>query len=403
MTATAQAEKKAAPQPLIDMNGIDFAKGPSDGIYLMAGDTSSGQVARAAGKRLSTGKRGKAGYIKGWDGGRFIPGDVKTSADAVKACGLDWTVERHPIIKVAPILGDAGVIGWEPQKSDTAPVSRPGTQANTMPFGGWAIVPDKTLNVRSDTGDVLGVVGPSWTGPQNHEAFQFVDDLVDSGDAKWLGGGESKGGTKVWMVAQLDKQVVLGGDANELSVPLCFLTNGWDGLTSLAVTVAPYRMACLNGQTIPLEGHVRTWRVRHTATAADRLMVARAALELSVGYFDEWSAAMERLMTTKLDTRTMEKHIKVLFPDPKPKKDANGKMTVTPVAQANVDAKRMVVLDIYRGTDNLQHLGHTAYRFFNAVTEYADWHVKCPSDQQVIRSAEPSILKDKAFAILANR
>jgi phage/plasmid-like protein (TIGR03299 family) len=385
---------------MINMNGLDWAKGPEGGIYLMAGDTSKSQVQRAAGKRL-TGKQ----KLRGWDGGRFIPGDVKTTADAVEACGLDWLVERHPIVKVTPVMGvgDDGVptiIGWEPRKSDTAPVSRPGAQANTMPTGGWDIVPDKTLNVRNDTGDVLGVVGPSWTGPQNHEAFQFVDDLVDNGDAKWLGGGESKGGTRVWMCAQLDKQAVIGGDANEMSVPLCYLTNGWDGLTSLAITVAPYRLACLNGQTIPLEGHVRTWRVRHTANHADRLMVARQALELSVGYFDEWAVAMERLMTVKVAQRTIDKHIRVLFPDPKPKKDADGKMTVTKTAQANVDAKRLTLLDIYRDTDNLQHLGNTGYRFFNAVTEYADWHVKAPAETQVLRTAEPSMIKDTAYALL---
>lgn len=383
----------------ISMKGLDWAKGPTGGIYLMAGDTSRSQVQGARGKRLTGRKK-----LRGWDGGRFIPGNVKTTEQAVKACGLDWIVDRRPVLNVEPIWGvdenGPAIVGWEPQKSETPPQGRDGQRANDLPHGGWSIVPDRVMNVRRDNGTVLGVTSPGWQGPQNHEAFAFVDDLVDNGAAKWLGGGESNGGGKIWMVAQLDRQVVLGGDENELSVPLCYLTNGWDCSTPLAVTVAPYRMACLNGQTIPLEGHVRTWSFRHTSNPADRLQVARKSLELSVGYFDEWAVEMEKLMTKKISVKTVESNIKILLPDPKPRPDADGKLVVPKVALANVEERRSTILDIYRTTDNLQHLGNTAYRFFNAVTEYADWHTKGKADAQVTRTGEPNKLKDAAYRLV---
>lgn len=391
---------------MIDMTGIDFGKGPDHGIYLMAGNTSAAQVGAAAGKRLSTGKRGKAGYIKGWDGGRFIPGDVKTSADAAKACGLDWLVERHPIIKVDATMGvgDDGtpvVIGWEPRKSDTPPATAQGAQKYRLPHGGWDVVAEETMNVRSDTGQVLGIVGPGWQGPQNHEAFSFVDDLVDDDSAKWLGGGEVKGGKRIWMVARLAREAVLGGDVNERSVPLCYFSNGWDGFSPMQVTVAPYRLACLNGQTIPLEGYVRTWKARHTTNHKDRLLVARQTLELSIGYFDAWAVAMEQLMTAKVSQRTVERNLTVLFPDPAKRMDKDtGKLVLPKTAKANVDAKREAVLTIYRDAEDLQHLGQTKYRLLNAVTAYADWHVTGQKDAQVLRSAEPSPLKDKAYQLL---
>lgn len=397
--------------PLIDMAGIDFAAGPQHGIYLMAGNTSAAQVGAAAGKRLSTGKRGKAGYIKGWDGGRFVPADVKTTADAVQATGLDWLVERHPIIKVRPIMGvgepgtpEAGlptVIGWEPQKADKPPVTPPRAQKYRLPHGGWDVVPSETMNVRGDTGQVLGIVGPGWQGPQNHEAFEFVDELVDDGSAKWLGGGDVNGGERIWMVARLANEVVLGGDVNERSVPLCFLSNGWDGFTPMQVTVAPYRMACLNGQTIPLEGHVRTWKVRHTTNHKERLLVARQTLELSVGYFDAWAKEMERMMRAPLAPRTAEKTIKLLFPDAPPRKAADGTLTLAKTAQQNVDKRREEVLTILRDTDNLANVKNTKYGLLNAVTEWHDWHVQAPADRQVLRSAEPAAIKDKAYALLS--
>lgn len=385
---------------MIDMQGIDWAKGPSGGIYLMGHDTSRSQVASGGGGMLRSQK------IKGWDGGRFVPGDVKTSAEAIKATGLGWMVDQRPILKVEPVYGvpteenPSGIIGWEPQKTDVAISRGKRKQENKLPTGGYDIAEAHVMNVRQDTGKVLGVVGPGWRSPQNDQVFAFMDDLVDSGDAKWLGGGEVDGGKRIWLACQFDRKALIGGDENELSVPLGFISNGWDGTLSLSITVAPYRMACLNGQTIPLEGYVRTWKGRHTAglTAEKRLLVARQTLELSIGYFDAWTEAMEKLITAKLTEKKVEEAIRLILPDPVAPK---GK-TIGDRVLKNVDAKREQVLTIYRDTDNLQHLGHSKYRVFNAVTQYADWGIESSIDKQILRSAEASKIKDAAYQILVH-
>lgn len=384
---------------MIDMAGLDWSQGPEGGIYIMPTDTSADQVARGGGGIMGSKK------IKGWDGGRFIPGDTRTTEDALKLTGLDWLVDKHPILKLDPVWGvDAkgtpGVIGWQPREGNGKPETGKREQENTLETGGFDIVRAYTMNVRRDTGDVLGIVGPGWDGPQNHESFSFVDDLVDSGDAKWLAGGMHGNGEKIWMCAQLDRGVLLGGDENEMSIPLMFLSNGWDGYMSLTITCAPYRLACLNGQSIPLEGFVRTWRGRHTRslTADARLQVARKTLELSIGYFDAWAEEMEALMTKPMSGVRVESTVKALFPDAA----TDGKGETRKRAQANVDKARESVLAIYKHAEDLQHLGDTEYRFLNAVTAYADWHVKCPLDRQVLRSAEASPIKDKAYKLLVN-
>jgi phage/plasmid-like protein (TIGR03299 family) len=383
---------------MINMNGIDFAKGPAGGIYLMGHDTSAAQVARGGGGLLGSTK------IKGWDGGKFVPGDCKTAAEAIKLTGLDWQVEKHPIIRTRSVMGvgESGmpeVIGWEPVPSDTGPATGKGQQANKLPHGGYAIEREWVCNVRQDTGETLGIVGPGWTNEQNYEAFTWIDDLVDSGDAKFVGGGERYGGRKIWLCAQLDRGVALGGNEDEMSVPLLFFSNGWDGYTPLQAVVAPYRLACLNGQTIPLEGFVRSWKVRHTSglKSSDRLQEARRTLELSIGYFDAWAVEMEKLMKAPLPTAKVLPVLKRLFPDAR--KDAQGEPRKR--AQENVEKQRDAVLTIFKDQPDLQNLTQTKYRLLNAVTEYADWHVKLPAaDAQVLRSAEASPLKDAAYKIL---
>lgn len=385
---------------MINMAGLDWSKGPEDGIYLMGHDTSARQVASGGGGMLRSQK------IKGWDGGRFVPGDVKTSADAIKATGLGWEVDQRPIIKVEPVYGvptddnPSGIIGWEPQTRQGSVERGKRKQVNSLPTGGFDIAEAHVMNVRRDTGKVLGVVGPGWRSPQNIEVFGFMDDLVDSGDAKWLGGGEVDDGKRIWLACQFDRSALIGGDENERSIPLGFISNGWDGTLSLSITVAPYRLACLNGQTIPLEGYVRTWKGRHTVglTAQSRTAVARETLKLSLGYFDAWAAKMEQMITTKIAKNRVEKLLTEVFPDPKP---SAATKTVGDRALRNVDAKRQEVLGIYRDAPDLQHLGDTTYRLLNAVTQYADWSVASPIDKQILRSAEASPLKDHAYRVLA--
>lgn len=363
----------------------DWARAGDGGIHVTVGDGTAKKT------------------LRGWDGGRFVPGDVKTSAEAVQLTGLDWTVEKHPIIRTRSVLGvtedGPGVIGWETVESDEPPATGKGQQANRLAHGGFAIEREWVCNVRQDTGETLGIVGPGWTNEQNTEAFTFIDDLVDSGDAKFLGGGERGGGRKVWLAALLDRGVALGGDSDEFCQPICFFSNGWDGYTPLQVTVAPYRLWCLNGQTMPIEGFMRTWKARHTSglKTSERLQEARRTLELSIGYFDAWTVAMEQLMKEALPTAKAAPVLKRLFPDARLDEDGQPRKR----AQENVQKQRDAVLTIFKNSDNLQNLKFSKYRLLNAVTEYADWHVQLPSaDAQVLRSAEAHPLKDAAYKIL---
>jgi len=363
----------------------DWSKASDGGIQVTVGDGTTRKT------------------LRGWDGGKFVPGDVKTSAEAVQLTGLDWMVEKHPIIRTRSVVGvtdeGPGVIGWEPIESADPPAVAKGQQANKLPHGGFAIEREWVCNVRQDTGETLGIVGPGWTNEQNTEAFTFIDDLVDSGDAKFLGGGEKGGGRKVWLAALLDRGTILGGNADEFCQPICFFSNGWDGYTPLQVTVAPYRLWCLNGQTMPLEGFQRTWKARHTSglKTSERLQEARRTLELSIGYFDAWTVEMEKLMKAPLPTAKVMPVLKRLFPDAR--LAANG--DVRKRAQDNVDQQRDAVLTIFKHQPDLQNLTQSKYRLLNAVTEYADWHVKLPQpDARILRSAEASPLKDAAYKIL---
>jgi hypothetical protein len=69
----------------------------------------------------------------------------------------------------------------------------------------------------------------------------------------------------VHALLRLDPEIRIGGAAGEEGLPLLCLRNGHDGGLAVTISVAPFRLACLNGMMLPLEGAARTWKARHTA------------------------------------------------------------------------------------------------------------------------------------------
>src|SRR4051812_50128951 len=101
--------------------------------------------------------------------------------------GLAWQVEQHPLEAV--------------------------TDGERLP------VPRVVANVRSDTRDVLGVVGEGYEPLQNASAFAFCDAITDSGRAHWIGGGSTRGGARVHALMRLDREIRIGGGGGGGGVP----------------------------------------------------------------------------------------------------------------------------------------------------------------------------------------
>src|SRR4051794_32093909 len=165
------------------------------------------------------------------------PNAASTAAGMIAAAGLDWTVEQHPM---EAVIAD-----------EDAPARVP--------------VPRHVANVRSDTRAVLGVVGEGYEPLQNRTAFAFCDAITDSSRAHWIGAGATRGGARVHALMRLDREIRIGGAEGEDVLPLLCFRNGHDGGLAVTVSVAPFRLACLNGMLLPLANAERTWKARHTA------------------------------------------------------------------------------------------------------------------------------------------
>jgi len=303
------------------------------------------------------------------------PASTQSAAEMIAAAGLDWRVEQHPLEAV---------------------VERE-YQALRLP------VPRYVATIRSDTRAVLGVVGDGYEPLQNEAAFAFCDAITDSGRAHWIGGGATRGGARVHALMRLDREMKIGGAEGEEVLPLLCFRNGHDGGLAVTVSVLPFRLACLNGMLLPVEGAERTWKARHTANVEAKLADAHRTLGIAWRYYDELERLGGRLIGERMEAGEFERFLARLVPLPEPKPDeTDGGRPVR-----NAEQVREAIRTAYMAAPDLENVRGTRWGALQAVTGYVD-HVqptrqtagRSHAEARFERATEPQPLKDRALALL---
>jgi phage/plasmid-like protein (TIGR03299 family) len=236
-------------------------------------------------------------------------------------------------------------------------------------------VPSKHATVRTDTNQVLGVVGKRYNIVQNQEAFGFLTDIIDSGEIVPVGGGYFRQGARPWIQARLPQDIVVAGDQH---TPLIFCTTGHDGSLQVTITLTTVRVICENTYAMALK-EPRRFQIRHLASAAGRVGEARRTLGISFAYFKDFADEMEKLAAAKYADSDFERLVNALFPLPN-----TGK--VEEKARESIALKRAQLLTIYRNSPTVAPVRGTQYGALQAVTEWYD-HVRNGQRQKGTRVA----------------
>lgn len=225
---------------------------------------------------------------KPWHNLGKIVEDYPTSAEALKFAGLDYTVEKRLLYTV-----DNGEPYWD----------NPDDIIHTE-----IEVPNYFATIRTDTEDVLGVVGKDYEVVQNTQAFEFFDSIVGGGEgilyetAGALGRGE-----RVFITAKLPDYIRVG--RNDCIEKYLFLTTSHDGFGSITAAFTPIRVVCNNTLNIALANNTNCIRLRHTANVKDRLTVAHRLLGLS----NQLSNEMEQIYNQWAKIRITDSNLKQLI------------------------------------------------------------------------------------------
>jgi phage/plasmid-like protein (TIGR03299 family) len=265
-----------------------------------------------------------------WHGiGTAVQTEV-TAANALERAGLNWAVELQPIF--------AG--------------------------GGLVQVPVdcSRATVRASDQKVLGVVGNRYVPVQNTDAFTFFDELVGSGQAIYHTAGALDGGRRIWVLAKLPGDLIVGGQRDQVERYL-LLVNSHDGSSALRMLMTPIRVVCQNTLNLALrQGAGEGIAIRHTASATARTDEARRALGIATGYYDEFEAEANLLANARYGDADMRRLVETLFPQ-----DADEVSTRTRNLRDRVTAL------FTEGLGHAQIRG-TAWAALNAVAEFTDHH-----------------------------
>ena len=95
-------------------------------------------------------------------------------------------------------------------------------------------IPQRKAVVRSDSGDVLGVVGNSYIPVQNRQAFGFLDAVVADGSLRYHTAGAFGKGQRIWMLAKLSGDIRVK-NSDDITEKYLLLSNSHDGSSSFDV------------------------------------------------------------------------------------------------------------------------------------------------------------------------
>lgn len=317
-----------------------------------------------------------------------------STAEAIKAAGLDWEVGLKAL-----------------QTVDGEAVSHKATY-------------------RLSDQRVLGVVGPQYRPIQNATAFQWFDPFVESGEASIETAGSLRNGQRVWVLAKLNREPseIVKGDVVQKYI---LLANSHDGTLAGRVGFTPIRVVCHNTLSMAIDGgESRLLRVRHTKNAKNALEKIREIMNLANRSFEATAAQYRQLAAHQVHEGDLEKYVNLVFRPAKTAKEKAHEDAINALGAVEGDGSLAALLDkplaeredigtadrrasrvlesiseLFEGGrgNNLPGVRGTWWAAYNAVTEYTTHH-RGRSDESRLQSmfSDGAAINRRALAVASD-
>lgn len=248
------------------------------------------------------------------------------------------------------------------------------------------------VNVRDSDRKVLGVVTDRYKVIQNQEAFAFTDALLGEG-VRYETAGSLQGGKRVWLLAHMPHEYIISG---ERISPYLVFTNTHDGSGAIKAALTPIRVVCQNTLNLALSTAKRSWSMIHTGNIKGKLQEAKNTLILAETYMDSLGREFEGLRKKKLTDKQVMEYIEILLPL---EDNATSQQTKN-VRRLQEDMKLR-----YFEAPDLKDVGKNAYRFINAVSDFATHAEPLRKtanykENMFARTIEGNPLIDKAYQMM---
>jgi phage/plasmid-like protein (TIGR03299 family) len=287
---------------------------------------------------------------KAWHGLGQIVEQYPTSKEAMQFAGLDYFVEKRPLFTNSLANALSGI--------DTG---------IAFPKIG---VPNFFATARTDNNAILGVVGKDYEVVQNVDAFTFFDAIVGDGDgilyetAGALGKGE-----RIFITAKLPGYIRVGRE--DLIEQYLFLTTSHDGFGSITAAFTPTRIVCNNTLNAAMRNHSNAVKIRHTASANDRLKQAHTLMGICNNLSGELEAVFNQWAKVRISDSEVKKLVQLaMVPNKEVLKNLqSGKDDELSTTYKNI-VENVCEYAFSSPTQQLVTTAGTVFGAYNAVTGY---------------------------------
>ena len=255
-----------------------------------------------------------------WHGLGTLVEEARTSEEALRLAGLDWTVTSKPV--------------YDGEQNE---------------------IPGYKMNIRESDNRVLGIVRSRYQIVQNAEAFAFTDAMLGEG-VTYETAGSLQGGRRIWLLARMPKTTILG-DAVE---PYMCFTNAHDGTSAIRVCMTPVRVVCCNTLNLALSTANRSWSAVHSGNVMTKVSEAKWSLGLAEKYMVSLDEEADRLANAKMSEGEIRQTLDALIPVPE---DGTDRQKNTATA-----AQEEIMVCMLR--PDLAAYLNTKWGFVNAVADF---------------------------------
>ena len=251
-----------------------------------------------------------------------------------------------------------------------------------------AVIPNRFAVRRTDTKDVLGIVGSSYTPCQNRDAFAFFDGVFGKDKARYECAGVLGKGERIWLLAKLPGGFSIGKD--DLVNKFLLLTNSHDGSELIRARFTPIRVVCQNTLNAALREKSQEIGVMHLSDVKAKLELAGKLLRNAGIYFRETEDTFRAFSKFKLTDKSRAAYFVESITGSADTRE------ISPAIQSRLEQ-----------CDRLHESGHgvklpgvrgTLWGAYNALVEHLD-HEKTTDSLRYIANGNGALIKARAFTL----
>ena len=220
--------------------------------------------------------------------------DCHTAQEVMEKSGLDFHVSKCDLVSKMPfsLRGDNKVNEIAGEFSKDGYIYRD--------------CPNAYSTYRTDNNTPLGLVKVKYEVVQNVDAFNFFNDAIGEDKAQWDRAGMFGFGHKIFVSAKLPIETKVG---NDIIKNYLVFSNSHDGSSSVNILFSPIRVICTNMLNSAIHGADSYIRIRHTASAKDKIAKGAQLLRIACEHAKTAEQLYNSLLTIKMTDDDVMKYI----------------------------------------------------------------------------------------------